>query len=311
MVATPNTVRALDKSAFTRDRRQGHEMWGFDEGDEIAPGRNVIRLLGGGHKYEAYLAWDNHLYALVVAKLLRPHLVADESALRTLKTEAQALRRLNHPVLLKSFDAVVEGPHPHVVLEFLEGPRLSTLIRKYGPLSFEQAGPLGLQLSSALQYMHNESMVHLDVKPRNIIMGAAPRLIDLSVARTFDEARRATQPIGTDAYMAPEQCDPVDYGGMGAAADVWGWGVTMYEALTATLPWHRGDGEGDRFPQLERDPAPITKPMPVPIVQALQASLEKRPEDRPTPSEVAEILEPFIAALPRRPVLTRLRPRLR
>ena len=311
IATTPAAVRALDKSALTRAHKEDYEKWRFDEGDEIAHGRHAIRLLGGGHKYEAYLAWDEHLNALVVAKLLRPHLVADESALRTLKAEVHALRRLNHPVLLRCFDTVADGPHPHVVLEFLEGPRLSTLIRKYGPLSFEQAGPLGLQLCSALQYMHNESMVHLDVKPRNIIMGATPRLIDLSVARTVDEARRADQPIGTDAYMAPEQCDPVGYGGMGAAADVWGWGVTMYEALTATLPWQPDESERERFPQLEADPAPITKPMPVPIVQALTASLEKRPEDRPTPSEVAEMLEPFIAALPRRPVLTRLRPRLR
>jgi serine/threonine protein kinase len=304
-------ARALSSSALPPVEENNDEKWRFEEGAEIAPGRHAIRLLGGGHKYEAYLAWDDNLYSLVVAKLLRPHLVTDKSALRTLTAEARALRHLNHPVLLRSFGAVVEGPHPHVVLEFLEGPRLSTLLRKYGSLSLEQVGPLGLQLCSALQYMHNESVVHLDVKPRNIIMGATPRLIDLSVARTFDEARSTDQPIGTDAYMAPEQCDPLVRGGMGPAADVWGWGVTMYEAITGTLPWPRRESEGERYPQLETDPAPIEKPLPVPIVAALTTSLEKQPEDRPTPAEVAETLEPFIASLPRRPVLTRLRPRLR
>jgi eukaryotic-like serine/threonine-protein kinase len=302
---------ALDQSAHPRGKDEDEERWRFNEGDEIVPGRNALRLLGGGHKYEAYLAWDEGMHALVVAKLLRPHLVADPSALRTLTAEVKALQRLNHPVLLRSFGAVIEGPRPHVVLEFLEGPRLSTLLRKYGPLSLEQAGPLGLQLASALHYMHHKEMVHLDVKPRNIIMGSIPRLIDLSVARTFEEARRAEQPIGTDAYMAPEQCDPQGHEGMGAAADAWGWGVTMYEALTGELPFPAARDSDERFPQLQLDPQPISKPMPPALLNALNSCLERRPEDRPAPAEIAAMLEPVIAALPRRPVLTRLRPRLR
>jgi serine/threonine protein kinase len=311
MAAVLTDGRALDESALPRGEKKNDDKWRFTEGDEIAPGRNALRLLGGGHKYEAYLAWDESLHALVVAKLLRPHLVTDAAALRTLTAEAHALRRLNHPVLLRSFGAMIEGLRPHVVLEFLEGPRLSTLLRKYGPLSLEQAGPLGLQLCSALHYMHHEEMVHLDVKPRNIIMGSTPRLIDLSVARTFEEARRASQPIGTDAYMAPEQCDPRGHKGMGAAADAWGWGVTMYEALTGELPFPAGSDSDERFPQLHLDPRPISKPMPPALMNALNGCLERRPEDRPTPAEIAAMLEPLIAALPRRPVLTRLRPRIR
>jgi eukaryotic-like serine/threonine-protein kinase len=304
--------RALDKSVLPRVDEEITEKWRFNEGDEIVPGRNAIRLLGGGYKYEAYLAWDERLHALVVAKLLRPHLAASSSGLGTLTAEAEALERLNHPVLLRSFGAVIEGPRPHVVLEFLEGPRLSTLIRKYGPLSLEQAGPLGLQLTSALHYMHQEEMVHLDVKPRNIIMSSTPRLIDLSVARSIKDALDATQPIGTDAYMAPEQGAPQLHGGMGPASDAWGWGVTMYEALTGELPFPSVDGDSDqRYPQLHLDPRPISRPLPPALVTALSATLERRPENRPTPGEIADMLEPLIAALPRRPVLTRLRPRLR
>lgn len=300
-------ARVLKESTLAREER-----WNFEEGDEIVPGRNAIRLLGGGYKYEAYLAWDEHLYSLVVAKLLRPHIASDASSLRTLRAEVRILKMLSHPVLVRSFGSDVIGAKPHVVLEFLEGPRLSTLLRKYGYLALEQVGPLGLQLCSALQYMHNQGVVHLDVKPRNIIMGATPRLIDLSIARDFDEARRATQPIGTDAYMAPEQCDPPRHEGMGPAADAWGWGATMYEAITGELPFPRaGDELDDRFPQLHNDVRPIEKPLPPPLVDALTGCLEKRPEDRPTLAEVAEILEPLIAALPRRPVLTRFRPRAR
>src|SRR5918999_3936419 len=104
--------------------------WELQEGDEIAPGRSVLKLLGGGHDYEVYLVWDDDLFAVMVAKLLRPDRVDDEKALRDLRREAEALEALAHPVLLRGFDAVLEGPYPHVLVEHLEGPTLRRLIRR-------------------------------------------------------------------------------------------------------------------------------------------------------------------------------------
>lgn len=286
--------------------------WALAEGDEIVPGRHALRLLGGGHRYEAYLAWDDRLHSIAVAKMLRPHLVEEEYALRGLRDEGSMLDRLNHPVLLRSFEEVYEGPRPHLLLEHLEGPRLSTLLRKQTRLSLEQALMLGTQLSSALIYLHNEKIVHLDVKPRNIIMSGPPRLIDLSVARTVERAARAQEPIGTDAYMAPEQIEPKLLGGMSPRSDVWGWGTSMYEAITGTLPFPRvpeADAKSDRFPQLFLDPAPIPRDVPVPLADLVMSTLAKRPEERPSQLEVADALEPFVAAMPRRIVLSRFRPR--
>ncbi|HEX2293805.1 MAG TPA: serine/threonine-protein kinase [Actinomycetota bacterium] len=287
--------------------------WDFEEGQEIVPERYALRLLGGGHKYEAYLAFDEELQCLVVAKLLRPHLVDDASSLRTLRAEARAVTQLNHPVLHRCFGVVADGPRPHLVLEHLEGPRLSTLLRRQTRLAIEQAIPLGLQLSSALHYMHRQEIVHLDVKPKNVIMSASPRLIDLSVARSFSSARDATDPVGTDAYMAPEQCEPKLLGGMGPAADAWGWGVTMYEATTGVLPFPRvSDGVGpERWPQAHLDPAPVAGDVPPALSELVMTCLEKRPENRPPQSEIAAALEPLSAALPRRRVLSRLRPGIR
>jgi serine/threonine protein kinase len=286
--------------------------WGLEEGMDIVPGRYALKLLGGGHRYEAYLAWDEEMHSLVVAKLLRPHLVHEEYALRGLHKEAEALEQLDHPVLLRGFDVVADGERPHLVLEHLEGPRLSTLLRRQRRLAIEQVIPLGMQLNSALIYMHNQAWAHLDVKPRNIIMGAPPRLIDLSIARTFEDAARATDPIGTDAYMAPEQCQPRLIGEMGPWSDVWGWGVTMYESLTGTLPFPKlEDAQDDsRFPQLYLEPAPLGKDIPDMLENLVLSTLEKRPESRPTQAEVAEALEPLTAALPRKIVLSRLRPRI-
>lgn len=284
--------------------------WDFQEGEEIVPGRYALQLLGGGNRYEAYLAWDDEMHCLVVAKLLRPDAAGDERALRNLWAEAEALATLAHPVLLRSFGVVAEGPHPHLALEHLEGPRLSTLIRKQRKLAIEQAVPLGVQLCSALVYMHHNEMVHLDVKPKNIIMGGPPRLIDLSVARSFSGAAALTDTVGTDAYMAPEQCEPKLLGGSGPAADVWGWGVTMYEALTGRLPFPRIPDSGDdgRFPQLHLDPAPMDE-TPERLVDLIMSTLAKRPDDRPEMEQVASDVEEMSAMLPRRFVLNNLRPR--
>lgn len=287
--------------------------WGFDEGEEIAPGRSAVKLLGGGTRYEAYLAWDDLLHGLVVLKVLRPDRADDPGALDGLAGEVAALDRLNHPVLVRAFDAVLSGPRPHVVLEFLEGPRVSSLIRKFGPLALEQVLPLALQMCSALHYMHARGMVHLDVKPRNIIMGAPPRLIDLSIARSFDRALKATAPVGTDAYMAPEQCDPTGPVPIKAAADMWGLGTTLYEAITGSLPFRRdpdaAEGPAARFPQLAADPTPLPAKLPDPLTKPVMACMERRPEDRPTPAELAGALEPLAAAIRRGPVLNKLRPR--
>jgi serine/threonine protein kinase len=287
--------------------------WGFEEGDEIVPGRYAMRLLGGGIRYEAYLAWDDALYALVVVKLLRPDRTDDKSTLRGLREEAHALERVNHPVLMRCFDAVLDGPRPHIVLEFLEGPRLSTLLRKYGALPPEQLIPLAVQLCSALHYMSTREMIHLDVKPRNIIMGAPARLIDLSIAKSFEEAASITSPIGTDAYMAPEQCDPKGRGPIGPAADVWGLGVTLFQCVAGYRPFPDGDEHADlgRWPHLDVEPYALPSEVPDALAKPIWACLEPRPADRPRVSEIAELLEPLVAALPRKPVLSRLRPRWR
>jgi len=286
------------------------ESWGFEEGDEIAPGRHALRLLGGGYRYEAYLAWEDEMLAVVVAKILRPDRVDDRSALDGMRFEATTLSVLQHPVLLRCFDAVLDGPRPHLVLEFLEGPRLSTLLRRYGPLALEQAIPLATQLASALHYMERRGIVHLDVKPRNIIMGGPPRLIDLSVARSAAEASALDRPVGTDAYMAPEQCEPGRRGAPGPASDVWGLGVTVHEAIAGSLPFPE-PSDGERFAQLDREPEPLPEPMPPALAELLRACLQPDPAARPSAREVAEALEPLVAALPTRPIIGRLRPRSR
>src|SRR4051812_13482251 len=284
--------------------------WGMAEGDAIAPGRTVLRRLGGGRRYEVFLVWDEHRLAMLVAKVLRPDQADDPAAMRDLRREAALLGRLDHPVVVRGFDAVVDGPFAHLALEHLEGPTLQSLLEEHGRLGLEQLLPLGLHVASALHYIGREGIVHLDVKPDNVVMGAPPRLIDFSVARPLDEATRLGKPVGTDAYMAPEQCDPTRTP-VTVAADVFGLGATLHHALTGERPFPRAAGARDacepevRFPQLVRGPSALPRRTPAPLADLLVAMLAAEPRDRPTAAEVAGALEPVVAELPRRLVLGR------
>lgn len=292
--------------------RQAEDTWGFDEGEEIAPRLEAVRLLGGGERNEAYLAFDERLHYRVVVKVLRPNHVDDASALRGLRREADALERVRHPVVIRLLDRNLGGPRPYLALELAEGPRLSTDLRRFGQLDVDQAALLAVELSSALHSMHRVGLVHLDVKPQNVILGAPPRLIDLSIARSIDDASRLDHPIGTDAYMAPEQILPGERGIVGPATDIWGLGVTLFEAVTRHLPFPRGVDDPDaplaaRYPNLEMAPMPVPGDVAPEIAEAIHGALAPDPHERPTAREVAGLIEPLLTRTPRL-VLKRLRP---
>jgi eukaryotic-like serine/threonine-protein kinase len=303
----PATRAAIGDLATVSERppwelRRERPTWGLEPGDAIGPGRTVLRGLGGGRRYEVFLVWDDHRLAVLVAKLLRPDLAADAAALRELAREGEALAGLAHPVLVRGFDVVAAGRFPHLLIEHLEGPTLRELIDGDGALPLEQLLPLGLHVASALHYLAAEGMVHLDVKPDNVVMGAPPRLIDLSVAQSVESAARLRQPVGTDGYMAPEQCDPA-FGRIGPPADVFGLAATLHHAVGGTRPFAR-DGE-QRFPQLERPPAPLPRHVPGALAELLEAALAREAAARPTAAELAAGLEPLVAALPRKLMLGR------
>jgi eukaryotic-like serine/threonine-protein kinase len=284
-----------------------HSSWEFEEGAEISPGRIVLKTIGGGNRYEVCLVWDDALFALGVAKVLRPDQATDEKALRDLGREVEALEALAHPTLVRCFGHDLEGAHPHVLIEHLEGPSLRRLIRRDGAIPLQQLLPLAAHVAGALQYMANSGYVHLDVKPDNIVMGVPPRLIDLSIARTLERAARSSGPLGTDPYMAPEQCVEAPDPGIGPAADSWGLGATLFHAVSGEKPFPRGDGdsEEDRFPQLTERPLPLPGNVPEPLRELIGEMLERDQGMRPSCGEVVARLEPLIAELPRKLKLTK------
>ncbi|MGD9961289.1 serine/threonine-protein kinase [Nocardioides sp.] len=279
------------------------DTWGLREGDPITADLTAVKLLGGGSAYEAYLAFDDVTYAPVVVKVLRPTQVDDESSARGLRREVAALHAVNHPVVVRALRHELEGPRPHVVLEHLDGPRLSSLIRRYGPLQEAQYLPLAIDVASVLHYLRRVGYAHLDIKPSNIIMGAPARLIDLSVARTVDRAAALKYPIGTDAYMAPEQCDPPTTGTPEPASDVWGLGAALFEAIAGYKPFDEGDPDAEdvreRFPQLGTRPHDLPPRVPGAVSKIVLASLDPHPASRPVPREISDALEPVLEAQPR------------
>lgn len=290
-----------------------YASWELGEGDELLPGRTVVKAIGGGSRYEVFLVWDDELFSLAVAKVLRPDQAGDDRALRELAEEARVLASLAHPVLIRGFGAVLDGPRPQLLIEHLEGPSLRRLLKAGGALELQQLLPLALHVAGALAYMHGQGYVHLDVKPDNIVMGVPPRLIDLSIARELDRAARSRGPLGTDAYMAPEQAlaerdgQPV----MGPPADVFGLGATLHHCISGRRPFPRPKAAREspdpaiRFPQLVRDADPLPARLDPRLTELLAAMLARDPGHRPTAPAVMDALEPIVAELPRRISMSR------
>lgn len=259
------------------------ESWGFRRGDLIDPSLVVIDGIGGGTRYEVFHAWDRTLFCEVAAKTVRPHRVADERAMQGFERELGLGRRLAHPNLVRTLRWSL-AERPYIVLEYVTAQTLFDHLGDVGPVSVPESALLGVRMCSALHYLHSSGVIHLDVKPANLTMGDPPRLLDLGLARTAVRPQRLSNRVGTASYMAPEQAarDPIS-----PASDVFGLGVTLYEAVSGMLPFPEGDPEAeapeDRYPQIVIDAVPLrdVKDVPERFHALVMAMLERDPERRP------------------------------
>ena len=277
-------------------------------GEPLAPGYEAIGLLRRGRTLEAYDAWSHERGCRCVVKTLRADRRADRSARRSLVAEGRLLLGLSHPHLVRGYE-LLERPHPAVVMETLTGETVGHLIeRRSVRLSYRDLAHMALHVGSALGYMHSRGLVHLDLKPSNVIAEAGrAKLIDLSLARPPGRVAVGT---GTWCYLAPEQArgDRV-----GATADVWGLGALLFEAATGEPPFDDPDAgwtsaasdessatyEGD-FPQLtERAPAVGTlRRLPPELSAVIDGCLEPGPADRPQLAALMAALEPLTGVEP-------------
>ena len=264
-------------------------------GYAIAPGYEVIEHLSRARTFDVYDVWSEERECRCVAKTLRPDRAGERPARRRLEQEGRLLRRLSHPHLVRAYEFLA-APQPVVIMETLSGQTLAHLIergeRRLAPVEIAH---LGLQLCSAIQYLHGHGWLHLDLKPSNIVAEAGrAKIIDLSVARRPGRARDS---IGTWCYMAPEQ---VRGGDLGPAADVWGIGTVLWEAATGQPAFGGDDAEeelpssesylpAELHPQLQRAAEPVLRHrrLPATLARAVDATLAPEPSRRPSVSELA------------------------
>lgn len=198
-------------------------------GTQIVPGHTVIDLLGHGHRVDTYEVFSDRRQCRCVVKILRPDRADDPRVRASVTREGILLRGLSHPHLLRGYD-VFTKPRPGMVVENLPGGTLDT-ITKERPLGFPDAAHLGLQLGSAVHYLHLQGWLHLDITPANITINSGRAvLIDLSAAARAGPGRPGA---GTDGYLAPEQ---VTGDHLSPATDVWSLAVTLIQALAGGRP---------------------------------------------------------------------------
>ncbi len=267
-----------------RWRLAPESSWDLCAGDALAPGRRVVRRLGGGGAHEVFLVRAGGREA--VAKLPRPCVVRELECLRRLRDEGAALDRLAHPSLPRRLDTVLGGPRPHLLLEYVAGPTLRAAMTAYHALPPALVAGVGAVVARALAHLARAGWVHLDVKPSNIVLGDAPRLLDFELARPLEDAAALSAPLGTWAYMPPEQraagWPGADHAPIGPPADVFALAVSLGEALL-------GEPLPRRAPHAGRV-------LPGAVGALLGEALAPASPDRPSAAELAAGLAPLAAS---------------
>lgn len=262
-------------------------------GSLLAPGVEVIEHLSRGLELDVYDVWQERRSCRCVAKTAVPG--APGSTARRLIREGHHLERLAHPHLVRAYETLDSPLGPVVILETLEGETLSRTIERRQRRRLPELDLvwLGLHLCSVLQYLHTEGLLHLDLKPSNIInrFGRAT-LIDLSLARPPGPAPAG---LGTPVYLAPEQARGDE---LGPPADVWGVGAVLFTAATGQRPFaFRG---GESYEQLDRRAVPVRshRRLTSGLAGAIDACLEPAPASRPGLNTLTQWLEALLPEIP-------------
>lgn len=201
-------------------------------------------VLGQGGMGTVYRARQTKLDRLVALKVLRPELSGDPEFAERFVREAQALARLDHPGIVRVHDFGEAGDSLYLAMEFVDGASLRDLLQE-GRLTSRDALAYVPQICDALQYAHDQSVVHRDVKPENLLVDQAGRvrIADFGLAKLLDQREGPApvtvtrQALGTPHYMAPEQVSGA--GAVDHRADLYSLGVVLYELLTGELPLGR------------------------------------------------------------------------
>ncbi len=261
-------------------------------------GRYEIQsVLGIGGMAVVYRAFDNKLKRNVAVKVLLDDAAMDAESKRRFHTEYQAVGMLSHPNIRAVYDVVTSGDTEYIVMEYVDGINLKQYLKKKGRLSWKETLHFSTQIARALSHAHEKGIVHMDIKPQNIMLlrDGTAKVADFGIAQFEGEAENdASEALGSIHYISPEQArgEPVD-----ARSDIYSLGVVMYEMLTGQLPF---DGESvaevavKHFTVVPEAPTSIVPDIPPELEEITLHAMQPLPDDRyDTVDEMLQDLEDF------------------
>jgi len=259
---------------------------------KILKGRyNVISKIGQGGMGAVYLAEQMSVGRKVALKLLQGAYASDDEFIGRFRREARLAASLNHRNIVTVYDFDQSDDETlFIAMEYLQGLKLSDVVRRDGPLDVGRAVRLGLQIANGLNAAHRVGVIHRDIKPDNIMVlgdraSEEIKLMDFGIARIMDSGTisnltRTGVIMGTPAYMAPEQAEGA---AVSEQTDIYALGVVLYEMLAGSVPFKASTPSAVLIKQLQEMPVPLRKlrrEVPAPIERVVMQALEKKPQKR-------------------------------
>ncbi len=254
-------------------------------GKEFA-GYRIVDVLGKGGMGTVYKAEDPALGRFVAIKMLDPALARDASFLRRFKSEARALARLNDRNIVGIFAMPATEEGQCIVMEYVDGPTLSEVIRARGAMPWQEAVPILIQFMTAIERAHEAGIVHRDIKPSNVMLTGTGvvKVTDFGLAKLEEpgDATKTQGMAGTLYYMSPEQVKGL--ANVDARSDIYSAGMTLYEILAGRVPFEQGMGEFAILKAIVEDrfapPSQYAPSLPKPLSRIIQKAIEKDPAKR-------------------------------
>ncbi|AUD79459.1 serine/threonine protein kinase [Kangiella profundi] len=236
----------------------------MSQDNELRIGRyKLVKEIGRGAMSVVYQAEDPEIGRSLAIKLLKHELVEKEEYRELFLREAKAAGRLGHPGIVTIYDVGIWQERPFIAMELLEGENLDDYLQQNGTLSLEQAADLAKQLTLALDYAHQNGVIHRDLKPDNILVldgGRRFKITDFGIAHVEhlfleDEGGKTNEKImGTPAYMSPEQ---ITGHGVDFKTDLYSLGVILYQVTKGELPFQAPNYAAMMQAVLHMNPQPI------------------------------------------------------
>jgi eukaryotic-like serine/threonine-protein kinase len=260
----------------------------------------LMNLIGQGGMGRVYLARDTRLNRLVALKLLSPERLSNPRAVTRFQREARVGAQLQHENLVRIYDFGESNGRYFLVMEYIEGKSLGTLISEQGPMPHATAARLLRQVALGLEHAHRKGLIHRDVNPYNILVtheGTA-KLADLGLAIDMADEDRVTRDgatVGTFDYIAPEQAWHSRAADI--RSDIYSLGCTIYHMCTGHVPFPGPSLPEKLFGHQAIEPMPLCRVVPgLPegLSEVVRRMMKKSPEERyATSMQVAQALEPY------------------